>query len=61
MRDSIVSLYEVKSGSNHKVPKAIIEFEKRYKDEFLRVDKFVINRDILDFRNGVWFIPAFLL
>jgi len=61
IKESIASLYEVKSGSNHKIPKAIIEFEKRYSDEFLKIDKFVINRDILDFKQGVLFVPAFLL
>ena len=61
IKESVVSLYEVKSGSNHKIPKAIIEFEKRYSDEFLKIDKFVINRDILDFKQGVFFVPAFLL
>jgi len=61
IKESIASLYEVKSGSNHKIPKAIIEFEKRYSDEFLKIDKFVINRDILDFKQGVFFVPAFLL
>ena len=61
IKESVASLYEVKSGSNHKIPKAIIEFEKRYSDEFLKIDKFVINRDILDFKQGVLFVPAFLL
>ena len=61
VKESVASLYEVKSGSNHKIPKAIIEFEKRYSDEFLKIDKFVINRDILDFKQGVLFVPAFLL
>jgi predicted AAA+ superfamily ATPase len=61
INESVASLYEVKSGSNHKIPKAIVEFEKRYKDEFLKIDKFVVNRDILDFKHGVMFIPAFLL
>jgi len=61
IKESVVSLYEVKSGSNHKIPKAIIEFEKRYSDEFLKIDKLVINRDILDFKQGVLFVPAFLL
>ena len=61
IKESIASLYEVKSGSNHKIPKAIVEFEKRYSSEFLKIDKFVINRDILDVKQGVLFVPAFLL
>jgi predicted AAA+ superfamily ATPase len=61
INESVASLYEVKSGTNHKIPKAIVEFEKRYEDEFLKIDKFVVNRDILDFKHGVMFIPAFLL
>jgi len=59
--DSDISLYEVKSGSNHKIPKAIVEFEKRYALEFNQMNKYVINREILDFHKEVWFIPAFLL
>ncbi len=61
IKESIASLYEVKSGSNHKIPKAIVEFEKRYSDEFLKIDKFVVNRDILDLKQGILFVPAFLL
>ena len=61
IKESIASLYEVKSGSNHKIPKAIVEFEKRYSDAFLQIDKYVVNRDILDVKLGVLFVPAFLL
>jgi len=61
IEESIASLYEVKSGSNRKIPKAILEFEKRYESEFLKIDKFVVNRDILDFKQGVMFVPVFLL
>lgn len=61
VKESVLSLYEVKSGSNKKVPKAILEFEKRYESEFFKIDKFVVNRDILDFKQGIMFIPAFLL
>ena len=61
VKESVASLYEVKSGSNHKIPKAIVEFEKRYSDEFLKIDKFVLNRDILDLKQGILFVPAFLL
>ena len=61
VKESVASLYEVKSGSNHKIPKAIVEFEKRYSDEFLKIDKFVVNRDILDLKQGILFVPAFLL
>lgn len=61
VEESVASLYEVKSCSNKKVPKAIVEFEKRYANEFLKIDKFVVNRDILDFKQGIMFVPAFLL
>jgi len=61
IKESVASLYEVKSGSNRKIPKAIVEFEKRYENEFLKINKFVINRDILALKQGVLFIPAFLL
>jgi len=61
IKESVASLYEVKSGSNNKIPKAILEFEKRYENEFLKIDKFVVNRDILGFNKGLMFIPVFLL
>jgi len=61
IKESVASLYEVKSGSNRKISKAIVEFEKRYENEFLKINKFVINRDILASKQGVLFIPAFLL
>ena len=61
VKESVATLYEVKSGSSHKIPKAIMEFEKRYSDEFSAIDKCVINRDILDVKQGVLFVPAFLL
>jgi len=61
IKELVASLYEVKSGSNRKIPKAIVEFEKRYENEFLKINKFVINRDILASKQGVLFIPAFLL
>jgi len=51
----------VKSGSNTKIPKAILEFEKRYENEFFKIDKFGVNRDILGFNKGLMFIPTFLL
>jgi len=61
VKESFVSLYEVKSGSNSKIPKAVLEFEKRYASEFLKIDKFVVNRDVLGSKQGVMFVPAFLL
>ncbi|MBU1667331.1 ATP-binding protein [bacterium] len=61
IEESVASLYEVKSGSNSKVPKAIVEFEKRYSNEFHAIEKYVINRDILDIKREILFIPAFLL
>jgi len=61
IKESQACLYEVKSGSYHKIPKAIVEFEKRYENEFMKIEKFVINGNILDFKQGVWFIPVFLL
>ena len=51
----------MKSGSNTKIPKAILEFEKRYENEFFKIDKFGVNRDILGFNKGLMFIPVFLL
>jgi predicted AAA+ superfamily ATPase len=52
-------LYEVKSGDYRKKPKAMVEFENRYKDR--QIEKFVINRSILDLKDGIWFVPAFLV
>ena len=61
VRESAALLYEVKSGSARNIPKAIVEFEKRYRDEFSAIEKYVINRDVLDVKQGVLFVPAFLV
>jgi len=61
VKESTAALYDLKLGSNEKIPKAILESEKKYKNEFLQIDKFVVNRDVLDVKQGVMFVPAFLL
>jgi len=61
IRESAVSLYEVKAGTARSIPKAIMEFAKRYRKRFAAIDKYVINRDVLAEKNGVYFVPAFLV
>ncbi len=52
-----ISLYEVKSGITNKRPKIFFEFAKKY--EHLKIEKMVVvNRELFDFRDGVWFLPA---
>ena len=61
IKEEIASLYEVKSSSFSKIPKAILEFEKKYKNKFKKIQKFVINRDILEIKDDILFLPLFLL
>jgi len=55
------SLIEVKSGSFSNVPKAMFEFEKKYDGKLNVEEKIVINRSNLEYKNGVLFLPAYLL
>jgi len=59
VKENKTVLYEVKSGDYRKKPKAMFEFENRYKDR--QIEKFVINKSVLDFKDGMWFVPAFLI
>ena len=55
------TLYEVKSYTFKKIPKAMIEFEKKYLLEFKKIDKIVINKDYFDIKDNVLFLPIFLI
>ena len=55
-----LSIYEVKSGSHTQTPKAFSEFRSKYADRGIK-SMTVINRDNLEYSNGVWFIPAYLV
>ncbi len=61
IKENFATLYEVKSSTYKKIPKAMIEFEKKYKDEFNGIKKVIVNRDYLEISGDILFIPAFLL
>lgn len=54
-----LSIFDVKAGSHTQTPKAFGEFATKYADKNIK-NMTVINRDIFDYRNGVWFMPAYL-
>lgn len=60
-RSGEYTLMEVKSGDFRKVPRALLEFEKKYSGRLRIKDRVVINRSYLDFSGDVKFLPAFLL
>lgn len=58
--DSGVALYEVKSGTTDKKPKIFFEFAKKYANLSIET-KTVLNRDVFDYKDGVWFLPAWII
>jgi hypothetical protein len=56
-----IQLIEVKSGDFSKKPKALTEFDKKYKTEFNQIKKVVVNQSYYDFSGDVEFLPAYLL
>jgi len=60
-KEGEILLVEVKSGRFNKKPKALFEFEKKYKHEFLKIRKAVVNQSYYDFTGNLDFIPAYLL
>jgi len=55
------SLYEVKSGKSNKIPRTMIEFEKKYKDKVDIKSQYVINQSVYQQKGSVCFLPAYLL
>ncbi|HHL32348.1 MAG TPA: ATP-binding protein [Oceanospirillales bacterium] len=55
------SLYEVKSGKSAKIPRAMTEFNKKYKEQIMIKNKYVINQSTYLQKGEVKFIPAYLL
>ncbi|NOX86196.1 MAG: ATP-binding protein [Chlorobi bacterium] len=60
-KEGEVLLLEVKSGKFTKKPKALFEFDKKYKQQFLNIRKMVVNQSYFDFSGDIDFIPAWLL
>lgn len=56
-----LSLIEVKSGDFRKIPKPLVEFEKKYGDSLKLRERLVINRSYLDFSSKMKFLPVWLL
>lgn len=59
--EQCIQLIEVKSGDFSKKPKALAEFDKKYKTEFNQIRKVVVNQSYYDFSGDVEFLPAYLL
>ena len=55
-----VLLAEVKSGRFNKKPKALFEFDKKYRHEFSKIRKVVVNQSYYDFSGDIAYIPAYL-
>lgn len=60
-KEGNILLLEVKSGKFNKKPKAIFEFDKKYRDQFLNIKKMVVNQSYYNFSGDITFIPAWLL
>ncbi|MHB1647018.1 MAG: ATP-binding protein [bacterium] len=56
-----LSLIEVKSGIFKNIPKAVTEFELKYKKTLKIKNKLIVNRSYFDYSKEVKFIPAFLI
>ncbi len=54
-------LLEVKSGKYRKMPRAMVEFEKKYKGQLSVVGKRVINQSVYLEKDNTIFLPAYLL
>ena len=54
-------LIEVKSGKFTKNPKALFEFDKKYRNEFINIRKIVVNHSYFNLSGEIDFIPAYLL
>ncbi len=61
VKDANYHLIEVKSGKHHHIPRAMIEFEKKYAGQLSIVSKQVINQSIYLQKAAVEFLPAYLL
>jgi len=61
VKNAEYSLYEVKSGKNQRIPRTMIEFTKKYADTLVIKQQFVINQSIYLEKNGIKFLPAYLL
>ena len=60
-KEGDILLLEVKSGKFNKKPKALFEFDKKYRDKFLNIRKIVVNQSYYDFSGDTVFMPAYLL
>lgn len=60
-KEGDIMLAEVKSGRFNKKPKALFEFDKKYRHEFSKIKKIVVNQSYYDFSADTAFIPAYLM
>jgi uncharacterized protein len=55
------NLIEVKSGKHRKLPRTIMEFEKKYKGQLSIACKQIINQSVYLEKDSTIFLPAYLL
>ena len=60
INETLYTLIEVKSGNFNKLPRAVYEFEKKYKEQLTIKEKIVINQKNFEIRKNTLFIPAYL-
>ncbi|MEN8218812.1 MAG: ATP-binding protein [Pseudomonadota bacterium] len=61
VKDANYHLIEVKSGKHQHIPRAMIEFEKKYAGQLPIVSKRVINQSVYLQKGSVEFLPAYIL
>jgi len=61
VKDASYHLIEVKSGKYQHIPRAMMEFEKKYAEKLSIVSKRVINQSVYLEKANVEFLPAYLL
>jgi hypothetical protein len=61
VKEGAVLLTEVKSGHYNSRPKALIEFEKKYRVSLSSIEKMVVNQSHYSFSGDITYIPAYLL
>ncbi len=61
VQNDMYHLLEVKSGKYRKLPRAMVEFEKKYKGQLSITSKHIINQSVYLEKDGTFFLPAYLL
>lgn len=60
-REQNVKLIEVKAGAFNRPARAMKEFEKKYQDKSINIQKIIVNKSYINEHDDFIFIPAYLL